>query len=164
MQAPCQDKVTLSTWHSNIQVDCDCLEGGRLHDSPVSLFHCCASLNAKKFFFMLKWNFLCFNIWPLCLVLLLHHNTCMKCEEYCCHNFESPTFTMMTNMYCYFRLNWNVQNSVGLSFGADGTPWLQELNAVFMDKFVGSYYFVYFTYVETFSIPRVIYVHTQEMM
>lgn len=44
---------------------------GDFMTSLDSLFHCSAALTVKKFLILLSWNFLCFVLWPLLLILLL---------------------------------------------------------------------------------------------
>ena len=69
---PCQSRVTysrlhrtLSRWVLNISRE------GDATTSLGNLFQCSITLRGKKFFLMFRWNFLCFSLCPLPLVLLL---------------------------------------------------------------------------------------------
>jgi len=69
VQLPCQSRVTYSRsssrWVLNI---------AREGDSAIplgSLFECSVTLKVKKFYLVFRWNFLCFSLCPLPLVLLL---------------------------------------------------------------------------------------------
>jgi len=56
----------------NVQVGFEYLQGRRHLKPPLgSLFQGSVTLRGKKFFLMFRWNFLCFNLCPLPLVLLL---------------------------------------------------------------------------------------------
>lgn len=66
VQPSCQGRVTWSSWCGNVS--------SWFWMSPereFQLFQCSGTLNVKKFFLMLRWNFLCFSLWALLLVLLL---------------------------------------------------------------------------------------------
>jgi len=72
VQLPCQSRVTYSRLHrtSSRQV----LNSSREGDSTTSLeslFQCFVTLKVKMFFLMFRWNFLCFSLRPLPLVLSL---------------------------------------------------------------------------------------------
>lgn len=62
---PCQGSITSSK--EDIQMGFKCLQRGRLHNS---LFQC-SGIIAVEFFLMLRWNFLCFSLWSLLLLLSL---------------------------------------------------------------------------------------------
>ena len=69
---PCRSSVAysrlhriLSRWVLNISRE------GDSTTSLGSLFQCSVTLRGKKFFLMFRWNFLCFSLRPLPLVLLL---------------------------------------------------------------------------------------------
>ena len=72
VQPPCRSRVTQSRLHRTAS---RCvLNTSREGDSTTSLgslCQCCITLRVKKFFLMFSWNFLCFNLCPLPLVLLL---------------------------------------------------------------------------------------------
>ena len=72
VQPPCQSRITYSRLHRTLSRRV--LNISREGDSTTSLgslFQCSFTLRVKKFFFMFTWNFLCFNLCPLPLVLLL---------------------------------------------------------------------------------------------
>ena len=72
VQSPCQSRVTysrlhriLSRWVLNVSRE------GDSTTSLGSLFQCSVTLRGKKFFLMFSWNFLCFSLCLLPLVLSL---------------------------------------------------------------------------------------------
>jgi len=72
VQPPCQSRVTYSRLHRTASRRV--LNISREEDSTTSLgslFQCSSTLRGKKFFLMFRWNFLCFHLCPLPLVLLL---------------------------------------------------------------------------------------------
>jgi len=54
-----------------IQAGFEYLQRRRLHNLPGQPVQCSVTLRGKKFFLMFSWNFLCVNLCPLPLVLLL---------------------------------------------------------------------------------------------
>jgi len=78
VQPPCRSRVTYSRLHRTLSRQV--LNISREGDSTTSLgrlFQCSITLRVKKFFFVLSWNFLCFSLCPLPLVLSL--DTTEKC-------------------------------------------------------------------------------------
>jgi len=72
VQPPCQSRVTYSRLHRTLSRRV--LNISREGDSTASLgslFQGSVTLRGKKFFLMFRQNFLCFNLCPLPLVLLL---------------------------------------------------------------------------------------------
>ena len=72
VQAPCQSRVTYSRLHRTLSRRA--LNISRERDSTASLgslFQGSVTLRGKKFFLMLRRNFLCFSLCPLPLVLSL---------------------------------------------------------------------------------------------
>lgn len=59
-----QVKQEPSMWVVNISRE------GELHDFPGQLFQFSAALKRKKFSLILRWNCLCFSLWPLLLLSL----------------------------------------------------------------------------------------------
>jgi len=71
-QHPCRSRVTYSRLHRTLSRRV--LNISREAESTASLgslFQCSVTLRVKKFFLMFRWNFLCFNLCPLPLVLSL---------------------------------------------------------------------------------------------
>ena len=72
VQPSCRTRVTYSKLHRTLSRRV--LNISREGDSTTplgSLFQCCVTLREKKFFLMFSWNFLCFSLCPLPLVLSL---------------------------------------------------------------------------------------------
>jgi len=72
VQPPCQSKVTYSRLHRTSSRQF--LNTSRDGDSTTPLgspFQYSVTLRVKKFFLMFRWNFLCFSLCLLPLVLLL---------------------------------------------------------------------------------------------
>ena len=72
VQPSCQSRVTYSRLHRTFSRRV--LNISREKDSTIPLgspFQCSVTLRGKKFFLMFSWNFLCFNLCPLPLVLSL---------------------------------------------------------------------------------------------
>ena len=72
VQPPCQSRVTCSRLHRTLSRRI--LNISREGDSTTSLgnlFQCSVTHRVKKFFLMFRWNFLCFILCPLLLVLSL---------------------------------------------------------------------------------------------
>ena len=68
----CRSRVTYSRMHRTLSRRV--LNISRERDSTASLgslFQCSVTLRGKKFFLMFSWNFLCFSLCPLPLVLSL---------------------------------------------------------------------------------------------
>lgn len=70
-QPSCQRRVTLSMLHRNLSGWVFGLQRRRLHDLPQQPVAVLSTLYGKKFFFMLRWNFLCVSVFPLLLILSL---------------------------------------------------------------------------------------------
>jgi len=71
-QPSCRSRVTYSRLHRTLSRRV--LNISREGDSTTylgSLFQCSVTLRVKKFFLMFRWNFLCFSLSPLPLVLSL---------------------------------------------------------------------------------------------
>ena len=72
VQPSCQSRVIYSRLHRNFSRRV--LNISREGDSTTSLGslpQCSVTLRGKKFFLMFRWNFLCFSLCPLPLVLSL---------------------------------------------------------------------------------------------
>jgi len=55
----------------HIQVGFEYLQRRRIHNPSVLPVQCSVTLKVKKFFLVFRWNFLCFSLCPLPLVLSL---------------------------------------------------------------------------------------------
>ena len=72
VQPPCQRRVTQSRLHRNSSRQVLNISTEGESTTPLdSLFQCSISLRAKKFFPVFRYNFLCFSLCPLPLVLSL---------------------------------------------------------------------------------------------
>lgn len=70
VQPLCQGKVTWSRWHRNASrwgLNVSRERGSTT--SLGSLFQWSAALSVRKLFLMLRYQFLCFSLWPLLLIL-----------------------------------------------------------------------------------------------
>jgi len=65
-----QDHLQQAAWDL-VQVGLSISREGDSTTSLGSLFQCSATLQIKKFFLMFSWNFLCFSLCPLPIVLSL---------------------------------------------------------------------------------------------
>jgi len=70
VQPPCRSRVTYSRLHRTASRQ-DLKERRRIHNLPGQPVPGLHHFRGKKFFLMFRWNFLCFSLCPLPLVLSL---------------------------------------------------------------------------------------------